>query len=172
VVGDPPATGLAFVAAVALQETVAPRIAPAVAHLKWPNDLLVDGAKLSGILLERAGDAVVVGFGVNLARGPGGLERRTTSIAELTGISPAPADVLRDLSGVLEQWLLRWRSHGFDAVRSRWLEGAHPIGTALRVDVAGVPTEGLFGGLDSQGALLLRTLDAVVTVHAGDVFLI
>ena len=76
---DPPAPTLALVAAVALHEVIE-IYAPAV-QIKWPNDLLFDGAKLAGILLEREGDAVIVGFGVNLAGHPDSLDRPATSLA-------------------------------------------------------------------------------------------
>src|SRR3954470_18965169 len=76
--GDPPPPTLALVAAVALHETVRSH-APA-ARIKWPNDLLVDGAKLAGILLERQSDTVILGFGVNLTHRPEGLDRPAISL--------------------------------------------------------------------------------------------
>jgi BirA family transcriptional regulator, biotin operon repressor / biotin---[acetyl-CoA-carboxylase] ligase len=93
--GDPPAPSLALVAAVALHDTVALQVPEA--RIKWPNDLLAGPAKLAGILLERADDAVVIGFGVNLAFHPEQLDRPTTSVAALIGAAPDPA--------VLVDWL-------------------------------------------------------------------
>ncbi|HWU95520.1 MAG TPA: biotin--[acetyl-CoA-carboxylase] ligase, partial [Sphingomonas sp.] len=85
--GEPSPATLALVAAVALDETS--RVFGLAPMLKWPNDLLVNGAKLSGILLERVGDAVILGFGVNLAHHPEGLDRATTSFA-VHGPAPDP----------------------------------------------------------------------------------
>jgi BirA family biotin operon repressor/biotin-[acetyl-CoA-carboxylase] ligase len=160
---DPPAPTLALAAAVALHETVAP-LAPE-ARIKWPNDLLVHGAKLAGILLERQGEAVVVGFGVNLAHHPGDLERPAT---DLGGVE-TPAAFLERLAGAFARWLARWRMEGLAPVRSAWLAAAHPPGTPLVTRDA----SGTFDGLDTSGALRLRLEDGSLrVVHAGDVFLL
>lgn len=164
---DPPAPTLALVAAVALHEIVA-IYAPAV-RIKWPNDLLFDGAKLAGILLEREGEAVILGFGVNLAHHPQGLERPATSLAALAGMAPEPAPFLEILARNFSRWLARWRQEGLAPVRAQWLAAAHPLGTPLATSEG----EGLFDGLDESGSLRLRLADGSVRViHAGDVFLI
>jgi BirA family transcriptional regulator, biotin operon repressor / biotin---[acetyl-CoA-carboxylase] ligase len=165
--GDPPAPTLALVAAVALHEVVE-IYAPPV-RIKWPNDLLFDGAKLAGVLLEREGDAVIVGFGVNLASHPDSLERPATSLAALGGMAPEPAPFLDILARNFSRWLAIWRDRGVAPVRAAWLAAAHPLGTAL-VTPEG---EGLFEGLDESGALRLRLADGSLRViHAGDVFLL
>lgn len=175
---DPQAPTLALVAAVALEELVAAMAGPDRVQLKWPNDLLVDcgsgsWAKLSGILLERAGGSVVIGFGVNLAHAPDGLGRPVTSLAACGIDPPHPDAFVSDLAAAFARWLGRWRGEGLEPVRRRWLDRAHPIGTALSARNAdGLPIEGLFDGLDAGGALRLRMADGGrVIVHAGDVFL-
>ena len=171
--GDPPAPSLAMVAAVALHEVVSAFAPGHKALIKWPNDLLVDGAKLSGILLQRAHDSVVIGIGVNLASAPEGLDRPVTSLARLTGSAPDPAVFLETLADSFARWLSRWRGQGLAPVRDRWLLAAHPVGTALTTDAAGQRLEGLFDGLDASGSLRLRLADGGVhVIHAGDVFLI
>jgi len=142
--------------------------------LKWPNDVLVGSAKLAGILLEREGDAIVVGIGVNLAHHPTGLDRGVTSLAALGVAPPEPADFLPTLAEIFGHWLTRWPSDGLTAIRSAWLDRAHPVGTALS---AVLPDDhridGLFDGLTEDCALRLRLADASTRViHAGDVFLI
>lgn len=168
--GEPPAATLALVAAVALEETA--RVFGVEPLLKWPNDLLIDGAKLSGILLERADDAVVIGFGVNLAHHPTDLERPATSLAA-HGAAPDPAIFAETLAESFARWLSRWRD-GIAPVRERWLARAHPVETALTARLSdGSAVDGLFGGLDAQGALILRLADGTSRViHAGDVFLL
>ena len=137
--------------------------------IKWPNDILVDGAKLVGILLERVEDAVVIGMGVNLAEHPRDLERPTTSVAALAGVAPDAAAFAEMLADRFARWLQRWRSEGVAPVRARWLSVAHPVGTAL----ATAEGEGLFDGLQADGALRLRLADgSVKIIHAGDVFLV
>ena len=167
--GDPPAATLALVAAVALQEVVSAYAPIHRVLIKWPNDLLVEGEKLSGILLEREGDAVVIGIGANLSARPHGLDRPATSLAALTGSAPDPAAFQETLAEAFARWLRRWRGEGLAPVRSGWLAAAHPLGTALATDAG----EGLFDGLDDGGALRLRLPDGTTaTIHAGDVFLI
>jgi len=164
---DPSAPTLALLAGVALHEAVSLH-APGV-RIKWPNDLVADGAKLAGILLERQGNAVVIGFGVNLAHHPDLPDRRTTSMKALTGHAPDPSGFAEVLAETFARWLARWRGEGHAAVRAAWLAAAHPVGTALSTPEG----DGLFDGLDKDGALRLRLADGTHRViHAGDVFLI
>ena len=174
--GDPDAPGLALVAGVAVHAAAAVWAGAnaGALRLKWPNDLLVDGAKLVGILLERSGDAIVIGIGVNLAAAPDGLGRTTASLGALTGTPPDPAAFLEDLAREFALWLGRWRAQGLSAVRTAWLERAHAVGSALSAQGSdGVRYEGLFDGLDRDGALRLRLADgSVEIIRAGDVLLI
>ncbi|MET1112893.1 MAG: biotin--[acetyl-CoA-carboxylase] ligase [Allosphingosinicella sp.] len=172
--GDPPAPTLALVAAVALHEVASGFVAGRTrVEIKWPNDLLVAGAKLSGILLERAGEAVVVGFGVNLCDHPDETARPAINIGMLGG-APDPARFLDALAASFASWLGRWREEGLEPVRESWLAAAHPPGTALSTHIAGgARVEGRFDGLDESGALRLRLADGhTQVIHAGDVFLI
>ena len=166
---DPPAATLALVVAVALQEVISAYVPVHQVLIKWPNDLLVEGEKLSGILLERSDEAVVIGIGVNLASLPEALDRPATSLAKLVGTAPHPETFLEILADSFARWLGRWRGEGLTPVRARWLVAAHPIGTALATSAG----EGLFDGLDETGALRLRLAGgAYQVIHAGDVFLI
>jgi BirA family biotin operon repressor/biotin-[acetyl-CoA-carboxylase] ligase len=169
---DPLAPSLALLTAVALAETI--EAFGAHPQIKWPNDLLVDGAKLSGILLERADDAVVVGLGVNLAHHPEDIDRPATSLAAIIGHAPDPEIFLIALVESFGRWLYRWRADGLHPVRTRWLEKAHPIGSALTARLPdGSALDGLFDGLDATGALRLRLADGNVhVIHAADIFLI
>ncbi len=168
---DPSAATLALVAAVGLDETL--RAYGAEPWIKWPNDLFIGDAKLTGILLERSGDAVVVGIGVNLAHHPDGLDRPVTSLPAAGLAAPDPDLFLSDLAEAFARWMATWR-RSLDEVRRRWLERAHPIGTALSVRLPDQPPiEGVFDGLDEDGALRLRLPSgSVQVIHAGDVFTI
>jgi len=171
---DPPAPTLALVAAVAVEDAVGAYLPelPGL-RLKWPNDLLLDGAKLAGILLERADDVVVVGVGVNLLHHPDLPDRATTSLAAHGPVVEAE-DAAETLAEAFARWLARWRGEGVAPVRARWLERAHPPGTALTARPPdGSAVEGLFDGLDADGALILRLAAGERRViHAGDVFLL
>lgn len=171
---EPAPATLALVAGLAVYETVLPRMMlPAQLELKWPNDLLLAGAKLSGILLEREGDAVVVGIGVNLAKAP---RIPGVNVVSLGQFGPAPdRDAFAaDLAAHFAEEVVRWRTFGLDAVLARWCAAAHPEGTKLNVSGGGSErVEGCFAGLASDGALKLKLPDgAVRLIHAGDVSLI
>lgn len=170
---DPPAASLTLVAAVALHEAVATFAPAAPLQLKWPNDLLLGSAKLAGILLERADSAVVVGIGVNLAHHPELPDRVTTSLAARE--APIAVEPFAEtLAAMFERWLERWRGEGLPMVRARWMQHAHPAGTALTARLPdGDGIDGLFDGLDADGALILRLASGERRViHAGDVFLL
>ena len=141
--------------------------------IKWPNDLLLGQAKLAGILLERAGGAVIVGVGVNLAHHPDLPDRPATSLAA-HGMEVAAGTAAEMLDEAFTRWLQRWRGEGIAPVRARWLERAHPVGTALTARLPdGTVVDGLFEGLDADGALLLRLASGERRViHAGDIFLL
>ncbi len=172
--GDPPAPTLALAAAVALHEALKLFAPDAAIAIKWPNDLVAGTSKLAGILLERTGDSVVVGFGANLAAFPDDVPRPATSLAALAGAAPEAGAVLDALADSFARWLGRWRGEGLSPIRAAWLAAAHPRGTALTTHAPdGSWIEGLFDGLDESGALRLRLADGGIhIVHAGDVFLI
>lgn len=169
---DPAAQQLGFVAAVALYRALCIWAPAKRLMLKWPNDVLLDGRKVSGILLERHGDNVIVGFGVNLANHPDDSERPAISL-HVAGIdAPSPDATVHVLAEYWAGEVHNWRTQGFTAMAARWSEVAHRPGTELVARLAdGTEWRGIYQGLDNDGALLLRLSDGSVRViHAGDVF--
>ncbi|KAB7648403.1 biotin--[acetyl-CoA-carboxylase] ligase [Polymorphobacter fuscus] len=163
-----PVQQLSFVAALALR--VALDLGDRV-QLKWPNDLLLDGVKVSGILLERAGDALVVGMGVNLARHPDDTERPATSLAAAGLPVPAPMAVLARLMPAFAEYRGLWATQGFAPIRERWLAHAGGVGDRIAARLGAETIEGRFEGLAADGALALRLDDGSLRpVHAGEVF--
>ncbi|MFT3967188.1 MAG: biotin--[acetyl-CoA-carboxylase] ligase [Sphingobium sp.] len=171
--GDPAAHSLALVCAVAVHSALA-ALAPAIpVTIKWPNDLLVRDAKLCGMLLERTGDAVVAGFGMNITHAPEIAGRDTTSLASEGAASDISATrVAETLAEHFAHWLDRWRREGLAPLREAWLAGAHAPGTPLRACLPdGTEVTGRFAGLAADGALLLGREDgSQAVIHAGDVF--
>jgi BirA family biotin operon repressor/biotin-[acetyl-CoA-carboxylase] ligase len=170
--GDPSPASLALVCAIALADTIGALGCRAVT-IKWPNDLLLDGAKLAGILLERNCGAIVAGFGVNLVTQPAIEGRQTASLSGRLWVHSA-ADFLDHLASDFARWLATWRREGLAPVISRWQAQSHPIGAALVANMAdGASLTGTFDGLAADGALRLRLADGDVRViHAADVFLV
>lgn len=170
--GLPPdrSSELAFLAAVAVAETVRSLLPAKVGvALKWPNDVLAGEAKIAGILLEQADDAVIIGVGLNILEAPPSGAYRTATIAGLGGI--ATVDGARDK--LLERYRRLkdfWLEQGFEPVRQAWLALSHPIGAAIKFTGADGPITGRFAGLDVDGALLLETPDGQLLRYlAGDV---
>ena len=168
---DPPAPSLALVAGLALVEAVEIEAPGAPLLLKWPNDLMLGDAKLAGILLERSGDRVVAGFGVNLAGAPQIEGRKTASlkpIKDVAALAFAPV-----LAGKFSQLLAVWRAVDPAQFAQAWVARAHPVGTRLEVHSGpGERIGGKFDGIEPDGAMRLRRDDGSIDViRAGDIFL-
>jgi BirA family biotin operon repressor/biotin-[acetyl-CoA-carboxylase] ligase len=168
---------LCFVVALAVRDAVC-SAAPAVAsklELKWPNDLLLEGAKLAGILIEAesiGGDtATVVGIGVNCAHHPVNARYPATNLAT-HGVKVRAEDLFCALSGMLVARLAQWdRGAGFVAIRADWLTHAAGIGGDTVVRLPNRELSGRFEALDATGRLMLRLADgSLEAITAGEVF--
>lgn len=165
---------LGFVAGLALHRAVSAATGLVVPELtiKWPNDLLLAGAKLAGLLLEglqaAGGFSVLIGFGVNVASAPEGLAYPVAALHSRDD-SLTPALLFHELS---RDWLTAQRqwANGFDTVRADWLARAHGVGSAVRVRPPSGELRGIMRGIDGRGCLLLDTPAGQVTIDAGDLF--
>lgn len=164
---DPPAPTLSLAAGLALIEAIDVAVPSQPLMLKWPNDLLLNGKKLAGILLERNGDCVVAGFGVNLAAAPHVPGRRVASL----GGAIRPQAFAPLLAASFARLLDLWRSSETAALVLAWEQRAHPRGTELTVHMsANEAIAGRFAGLGPDGALRLTLEDGrTEVVRAGDV---
>lgn len=165
-----------LLAAVALAETLAAHLPePTALRLKWPNDLLLDGAKCAGILTQAAPDGaggigwVVVGMGVNLRHAPHLGDRATTSLAARGGAVPEPVPFSWELLGGLDLWRARYAAEGFAPVRRAWMARGPRPGSAVRLRQAGRLVEGRYAGLDGEGRLLLEREEGPLAVSSGEI---
>lgn len=160
-----PVAQLGFVAALAAGDAL--RIYAPV-RFKWPNDLMLDGRKLGGILVEAVGGAAAVGIGVNIASAPEDTETPATHLP--AGV--APDALLDDIRAGFDVWYRRWRDDGFEPLREAWLRHAVGLGEPIRARLARETVGGTFRGLDADGGLVLDCDDGRRRViAAGDVFL-
>lgn len=165
--GDPPAPTLSFAASLALIEAIDVALPGEPLMLKWPNDVLRLGRKLAGILLERSGDRVAIGFGLNLASAPDLPNRKSADLGgKITPQAFAPL-----IAASFARLLALWREGKPTLLAQAWLPRAHSIGTPLTVHGASEEMiSGRFDGLEADGALRLRREDgSLEIVRAGDV---
>lgn len=168
---------LSFAAALAASDMLADFAPRAAIALKWPNDVLAEGKKITGILLESETGPdglaawLAIGIGVNLAAYPEDTETPATSIAALGATPPSPDDALRHLAAAFAKWYDIWRGEGFAPIRAAWLTRAQGLGTRIRVRLANETITGTFRDIDENGALILGLPGGVTrTISAGDIF--
>jgi len=169
---------MSFVTALAVSDLAAACGGQEEVELKWPNDVLIKGQKVAGILIETAvpNDAndspwLVVGIGVNLMHAPTGTPYPATSFRNAGLQSSSTASALNVLSNSLADWTERWQQYGFDVIRNAWLERARGLGEPVTVRLPDETLEGQFDGLDAQGALRLKLpTGGFRIITAGEVF--
>ncbi len=168
---------LGFVTGVALGEVLIRHLPPpASPTLKWPNDILCNGKKLAGILLEGSQTpegkfACVIGCGVNCMSHPDDSNYPATDLRE-QGADVAPQDLLMQIAGQFAHWFETWRGpDGFARVREAWLGRAAYLGQEISVAVHGGSVRGRFDTLDQYGHLVLHTPHGSEVINTGDVML-
>ncbi|WP_322866007.1 biotin--[acetyl-CoA-carboxylase] ligase [Aquicoccus sp. G2-2] len=168
-----------FVAALALYDAVALAIGRAEGlTLKWPNDVLLNGGKLAGILLESSGqgDAIThfaIGIGVNLKNRPETVEAgavRPVSLGEETGVEIAPEEFLDLLAAAYAGWEQRFKDYGFAPIREAWLARAARLGREITARTSRDEWRGIFETVDEQGNLVLSTAGTRRAIAAAEVF--
>jgi BirA family transcriptional regulator, biotin operon repressor / biotin---[acetyl-CoA-carboxylase] ligase len=179
--GPPAAAALrSFAAALALDDALVAAGVPCERlTLKWPNDVLLDGRKLAGILLETGGPvggplALAVGIGVNLVAAPdaGDLEPGAAdpvALGPATGITLSPEALLDRIAPAFARWAARLQFGGFDALREPWLARAARLGEPIVARLPGRALSGRFETVDATGALVLVTDTGRVSLPAAEI---
>jgi BirA family biotin operon repressor/biotin-[acetyl-CoA-carboxylase] ligase len=168
---------LSLVAGIAVFDAIvqATRASLTGLRLKWPNDILIDGSKVGGILIESsttsAGLSAVIGIGINIASSPDLPDRPATRLAAYD-YTADPQGLLAEIASATATWLAVWdEGAGFAAVREAWLNRAHPIGERMSINTGSERIAGAFLGLDADGALLLDSEGNARRFTFGDVSL-
>ena len=165
-----------FSAALALREAlVAATGREAAFALKWPNDVLLNGGKVAGILLESIGDHLAIGIGVNLvaAPAPDTLEPGAVAPVSLraeTGMTVTPEALLDLIAPAFARLETQFATYGFGPVRTAWLDHAARLGEVITARTAKTETVGTFQTVDEHGALVLKAADGVHHIPAADVY--
>lgn len=174
------AAQVSFVAALAVFDVAESCVPRALLALKWPNDVLVDGAKASGILVESGPAAgglwLAVGVGVNLASHPEGTERPATHLAahlRADRVAPPSFDeTLAALAQAFDRWRALWERDGFAPIRAAWTERAGGLGAPVIARMGSETVQGTAEAMEADGALRLRLPDGRIRrITAGDVFI-
>jgi BirA family biotin operon repressor/biotin-[acetyl-CoA-carboxylase] ligase len=177
-VSEPPAQVAlrSFAAALALRDAlVALTGLPQAFALKWPNDVLLNGGKLAGILLESSGDTLAIGIGVNLiaAPPPEAVEPGATppvSLLKETGLRVTPEAFLDALAPAYATRETAFCARGFASLRPDWLAHAARLGEPITARTGAETRHGIFDGIDTEGNLVLRQGDATLAIPAAEVF--
>ncbi|MBN8291627.1 biotin--[acetyl-CoA-carboxylase] ligase [Rhodobacter sp. NTK016B] len=164
-----------FVAALALHEALADLThLPDAFALKWPNDVMLNGGKLSGILLESPGAGILsMGIGVNLHSAPDPDPEAAfppVSLRQETGLAIRPEQLLDRLAPAFEHWDERLRTYGFDPIRTGFLRHVARLGQPLVARTLQAEFHGTFDGIDDNGALILATAEGARAIPAADIF--
>ena len=174
---EPPdrAPQLSFVAALSVGDAIQ-RFAPRAAiSFKWPNDILLDGAKVAGLLLELLSaerePVIAFGVGVNVVSAPAGLPYRTARLVDVIEAPPSPAEFVAVLDETYDIWADEWRKRGFACVREAWTARAYGMGAKAKVIAAAGEASGIIAGIGEDGALLLDTDAGRRSIAAGSLFI-
>lgn len=174
------AAQLTFVAALAVADLLDRYVPPALVTIKWPNDVLLDGRKTSGILIESGksemgGLWLAIGIGVNLKTAPGDTERPATCIAEHLRHDVVAVPDLDEAAGVLAEtfglWFERWNALGFQPILDAWVARTPGLFGPCTARLTNETYVGVADGVEADGALRLRLADgSLKVISAGDVF--
>ncbi len=165
---------ISFIAALAVASALDEYVDPEKLAFKWPNDILIDGAKAAGILLEHIGrdsaTLLAVGIGVNIVSAPMDAAYPTARLVDHTDKAPSPADLAARIDHHFWAYMKDWRTNGFANIRQLWLTRARGIGEVITVRLPNEELSGVFEGIDESGALILQSGAEKRIISAGDVF--
>ncbi len=159
-------------------------VPPKCLTLKWPNDVLLENKKVSGILLETSPDpiskkrALIIGIGINLfsypelSKGQEQSHQPTCLKAVLYDNTPSALTLLTYLANSLQYWENKYKSNGFLYVKDAWLALTYSLGSKVEIHIRGKKRKGYFQGIDDSGSFILRESDSISELSIGDVFFV
>lgn len=163
-------TELTFVTALAVGHTILSFINGLNLQYKWPNDVLIDGKKISGILLEKRSNSnwLIIGIGINVNHAP----LPGTMCISNYGESVSNMDLLKELIINFNKLRKQWLFDGFYAIREMWLKKAFKMNEQISVKLADKLYEGIFSDIDKSGKLVLQQKNgSLIYFNAGELFI-
>jgi len=164
---------VSFVACLAVADTLDAYAPLSLVSLKWPNDALLDGKKVAGVLLEAGGELdkrwLAVGIGINLVHKPSEARWPPIALAEVSS-PPSPDEALETLAQSFDAWQTQFETSGFLPIRDAWLSRAAHIREPIEARLADVTHTGVFQGIAEDGALLLAKDDGTIRITAADIY--
>jgi BirA family biotin operon repressor/biotin-[acetyl-CoA-carboxylase] ligase len=162
---------LGFVMSLSIAETLQHILPLHQVQVKWPNDVLVDGKKICGLLLERVGDYMIIGFGVNCYSHPAETLFPAASLNAL-GVELGAQEILARILHAFDRHYIIWNGTGFASIRTAWLKMAFKLGETIQVKQGDAPLTGVFTDINANdGRLILKKPDGeLVLISAGDVY--
>jgi BirA family biotin operon repressor/biotin-[acetyl-CoA-carboxylase] ligase len=170
---------LSFITALALYDAISilskDSQKPIDLKLKWPNDILVNNAKISGILLESARhtnkEYIIIGVGVNVKVAPEEIGQKTASLEQICGSRIDVNDVLGLFMSNFHKYYRRWQMDGFAQLRRLWLSRAHKIGEIVTIAHDNLRVSGAFKDINNQGAIRLKLASGQISImHEGSIY--
>ena len=159
---------MSFVAALAVVETARSLTDEDLKiNVKWPNDVLVEGKKLAGILIDKQGSAYILGVGINILAAP-----EYATALQAHSDKRLPINPVRDFFlDVFDAYYTKWLNEGFENIQEQWMRKAAFLNEKIGVRLSSREEQGIFKGIDQDGALLLETTDGTRRFVSGEVFI-
>ncbi|MCP5382678.1 MAG: biotin--[acetyl-CoA-carboxylase] ligase [Kordiimonadaceae bacterium] len=170
------AAQLSFVSSLAVRETILEFLPDSDVKCKWPNDVLLEHKKISGILLESHSmgsdttNHIIIGIGINVAHHPEITSYGSTHLNDHAKKCIMPDDVFYSLAQKMAFWIDIWQNNGFEDIRKKWLNCCKGLNEMITVRTSDQEVAGRFIDLDCDGALKLDTGTHIKLIHSGDVF--
>ena len=169
------AAELSYAAALAVADAMEQYVGDAAITVKWPNDVLLAGAKVSGLLLELltpkpTQPVLVLGVGVNIVSTPESVPYPVAKMLDHTSAAPTPLEMVSKIDAAFFRYYQKWQEDGFTALRDRWLSRAARLHETILVRCQGEVLEGVFKNVDEDGSLVLATSEGERLITAGEVF--
>lgn len=163
---------MSFVACLAVADTLDRYASQSSVTLKWPNDALLEGKKVAGVLLEAGGSDdtrwLAIGIGINLAHKPDDARWPPIALSDIAA-PPEPGDAMATLAQAFDRWHSRFETEGFAPIREAWLARAARLGERIEARLANATHTGLFEGIADDGALLLAADQGDIRIAAADI---